>query len=68
MVASMFEPASIVLAGSTLDSLEEAAETGVDFVAARLAVWDHPEGPAAAVRQANKLLDAVAERRKAETA
>lgn len=66
--ASMFEPASIVLAGSTMESIEDAAETGVDFIAARLAIWNHPEGPAVAVREANRLLDAVAERRKAETA
>ena len=66
--ASMFEPASIVLAGSTIDSVEAAAETGADFIAVRSAVWNHPDGPAAAVKAANQLLDAVAERRKAETA
>ncbi len=66
--ASMFEPASIVLAGSTLESIDEAADTGADFIAVRMAVWAHPEGPAAAVKEANRRLDLVAERRKAEMA
>ena len=66
--ASMFEPASIILAGATIDSVTEAAETGVDFVAVRSAVWTHPDGPAAAVRRANAILDLVAECRKAATA
>lgn len=54
--AELFEIPAILMAGSTLDSLAEAAATGVEFVALRRAVWDHPDGPAAAIAEANRLL------------
>lgn len=47
----------IVLAGSQMESIRAAALTGAEFVAVSAAVFAHPDGPAAAVRQANHLLD-----------
>lgn len=58
--ADLFEPPCVVMAGSDLASVEVAARTGADFVAVRAAVWDHPDGPAAAVREANAILDRIA--------
>ncbi len=57
--AEVFEPPCVVLAGSDIASVTPAAETGAEFVALRDAVWTHPAGPAAAVREANALLDAA---------
>lgn len=48
----LFDAPCVVLAGATLDSLDEAAATGAEFVALRQAVWTHPEGAAAAVKAA----------------
>ncbi|WP_417694371.1 thiamine phosphate synthase [Roseibium sp.] len=55
--AELFETPCVALAGSTLDSANAAAATGADFVALKSAIWDHPEGPAAAVASANIILD-----------
>ncbi|WP_075215267.1 thiamine phosphate synthase [Mongoliimonas terrestris] len=57
--AGLFEPPCVVLAGTTAESIEDCAETRAEFVAVRGFVWDHPDGPAAAVGAANALLDAV---------
>lgn len=58
--AELFEVPAIALAGSDLASVDDLADTGVEFVALRAAVWEHPEGPRAAVAAANARLDAVA--------
>lgn len=58
--AELFEVPAIALAGSDLASVDDLAETGVEFVALRAAVWEHPEGPRAAVAGANARLDAIA--------
>ena len=47
---------AIVMGGRSLGSVDEAADRGVDFVALAAAVWDHPQGPAAAVAAANQRL------------
>jgi thiamine-phosphate pyrophosphorylase len=47
---------AMVMGGSALASVEEAAHAGVDFVALRDAVWTDPRGPAAAVAEANERL------------
>jgi len=60
--ADLFEPPCVLLAGSDIASVETCAQTGADFVAVRDAVWGHPDGPAAAIKAANALLDKVAER------
>ena len=43
---------AVVMAGSALGSLGQARETGAAFVALHRAVWEHPGGPAEAVRLA----------------
>jgi thiamine-phosphate pyrophosphorylase len=53
----LFEIPCIALAGATREAVAEAASTGAEFVAVRTFVWTHPGGPAAAVAEANGLLD-----------
>jgi thiamine-phosphate pyrophosphorylase len=52
---------AMVMGGSAIDSVHQAAAAGIDFVALRRAVWDDPRGPAAAVADANARLAAVGE-------
>ena len=55
--STMIEVPIVVMAGSSIDSVVEVAENGADFVALNLAVFDHADGPAAAVAKVNELLD-----------
>lgn len=59
--SQMIEIPSIVQAGTALESLIAAAETGADFVALGRAVFEATD-PEAAVREANRLLDEKAPR------
>ena len=43
-----------------LDAVSRLAATGAEFVALGDAVWSHPAGPAAALAEASRLLDAAA--------
>jgi thiamine-phosphate pyrophosphorylase len=61
--ADLFEPPCVLLAGTEEESIGVCARTGADFVAVRAFVWNHPDGPAAAIRAANAALDAAAEGR-----
>lgn len=54
--ADVFETPCVALAGASMDSVEACAATGADFIALRGAVWNHPQGPAAAVGAANAIL------------
>jgi thiamine-phosphate pyrophosphorylase len=54
--SGLFEIPAIVMGGRALESVVAAAEAGIEFVALRSAVWDHPDGPAKAVAEANRLL------------
>jgi thiamine-phosphate pyrophosphorylase len=47
---------AVTMAGNAVDSVAAARDTGVEFIALNRAVWDHPEGPAMAVRQAGDLI------------
>ena len=58
--ADLFEPPCVLLSGRSMASVEACARTGADFVAVRAAVWEHPDGPAAAIAEANAILDRVA--------
>jgi len=60
--AEMVALPCIVLGGSELSSVVEVAHTGADFVALSAAVFAEGVEPAAAVAQANALLDADAPR------
>lgn len=60
--SALFEIPAIVMGGSGLDSVTEVAMARIEFVALRAAVWDHADGPAAAVAAASRLvLEAQAE-------
>ncbi|KZL04038.1 MULTISPECIES: thiamine phosphate synthase [unclassified Pseudovibrio] len=54
--SEVFETPCVILAGTSVSSVDTAAQTGAEFVAVREAVWNHPEGPKAAVEQANAIL------------
>lgn len=58
--AELFEPPCVALAGTGAAAVEAAALTGTDFVAVRDFVWQHPDGPAEAVRAANAILERCA--------
>lgn len=49
-----------------LDQVSALAEAGADFVALENAVWDHEDGPAAALAEAQRALDESAFRETAE--
>jgi thiamine-phosphate pyrophosphorylase len=54
--AQLFEIPAIVMGGSDVASVADAAAAGIEFVALRAAVWNHAQGPAAAVAAVNELL------------
>ena len=54
--AENFKIPGVTLAGHNLESINEVASTGIDFVAARDAIWNYPDGPKLAVAKANELL------------
>ncbi len=60
--ASMIEIPAIVMGGSDVASVLAVAESGVEFVALRQAVFGHAGGAAQAVAEANALLDEKAPR------
>jgi thiamine-phosphate pyrophosphorylase len=53
----LFELPCIAMAAGDWHTVEAAAHAGADFVALRSLVWDHPDGPAAAIRQARSLIE-----------
>ncbi|MEX0852916.1 MAG: thiamine phosphate synthase [Bauldia sp.] len=52
---------ALVMGARSLASVGEAARAGIPFVALSRAVWGHERGPATAVAEACRHLDAVAE-------
>lgn len=50
----------VAIGGITAGTAGELAAAGADFVAVSGAVWDHPDGPAAAVRELDRVLAAIA--------
>jgi thiamine-phosphate pyrophosphorylase len=54
--SSMIEIPCVVMGGSDIASALAVAETGADFVALRRAVFEHKDGPGAAVAEVNALL------------
>jgi len=55
--AEVFEIPVVVLVGLDMAEIPDLAAAGVEFVAVRGAVWNHADGPAAAVARANALID-----------
>lgn len=60
--SSMIEIPAVVMGGTDVSSVVTVAESGVEFVALREAVFAHPSGAAQAVAEANALLDEKAPR------
>ncbi len=47
----------VAIGGITIENCGPLVEAGVDFIAVSSAVWNHPAGPAAAVRAFNEVFD-----------
>ena len=58
--ADLAEIPCVAIGGITPENAGALAKAGAHFVAASAAIWDHAEGPAAAVRAFNKVLEAAA--------
>jgi thiamine-phosphate pyrophosphorylase len=56
--SAVFEIPAIVMGGNSVASVIEAVDARVEFVALRSAIWNHAEGAAAAVTEANRLIAA----------
>lgn len=52
----LFELPCVAIGGITSENAPALIEAGADFLAVSGAIWSHPEGPAAAVRQFEALL------------
>lgn len=59
--ASLARIPAIVMGGTSLSSVRQAHDAGIEFVALRQAVWNHPAGAATAVAEANRMLSAEEE-------
>jgi thiamine-phosphate pyrophosphorylase len=53
---------SVAIGGITVANCATLVEAGADFLAVVSAVWDNPDGPAAAVQDFNKAIDSAASR------
>jgi thiamine-phosphate pyrophosphorylase len=53
--AEMMEVPCVAIGGITVANAPELIEAGADFFAVSAGVWKHPDGPAAAVREFNRL-------------
>ncbi|MEP4805546.1 MAG: thiamine phosphate synthase, partial [Hyphomicrobiales bacterium] len=56
--ADLFEVPCVAMGGTSENTLQETIATGIDFVGVRTFVWQHPEGPEAAIKAVHKLLSA----------
>ena len=52
----LMEPPAVAMGGITLENARRLAEAGADFLALRNAVWNHEQGPAAALKAFRALL------------
>ena len=49
----------VAIGGITPDNARGLAEAGADFLAVSSGVWDHPEGPAVAVKRLNDIFESL---------
>lgn len=64
--SSMTTVPCVAIGGITVDNGAALVRAGADFLAVIGGVWDHPDGPAAAIAAFNRMIDATqAERRAA---
>ncbi|MBI5163710.1 MAG: thiamine phosphate synthase [Magnetospirillum sp.] len=54
--SELFTSPAVAIGGITVDNCRPLVEAGADFLAVSAGVWDHPEGPAAAVAAFNRAL------------
>jgi thiamine-phosphate pyrophosphorylase len=47
----------VAIGGITVDNAPALIDAGADFLAVSRGVWEHPQGPAAAVREFNRLME-----------
>jgi len=50
----------VAIGGITVENAKVLVEAGADFLAVVSGVWDHPDGPAAAVRAFNRVMRGAA--------
>lgn len=50
----------VAIGGITTENAPALVEAGADFLAVASGVWDHPDGPAEAVRRLNDIFDTLA--------
>ena len=55
--STLFEIPCVAIGGITPDNGRALVEAGADFLAVCGAVWDHPDGPAAAVKAFQPILE-----------
>lgn len=53
--SSLFTVPSVAIGGITVDNAKPLIDAGADFIAVSGGVWNHPDGPAAAVQAFNQL-------------
>jgi thiamine-phosphate pyrophosphorylase len=58
--AEIMEIPCVAIGGITVANAAPLVEAGADFIAVSSGVWDHAQGPAAAVHEFNRLFDAKA--------
>jgi len=58
--SEIFEIPCVAIGGITVDNCRPLVEAGADFLAVVAGVWDHADGPAAAVRAFNEAIASVA--------
>lgn len=54
--ADLFEIPCVAMAGPALSDVRNALDTGADFVGLGSFVWQHPDGPEAAIKQVHALM------------
>lgn len=55
--SELFTVPSVAIGGITVDNCRPLVEAGADFLAVSGGVWNHPEGPAAAVKAFNRIFE-----------
>jgi len=55
----MMNAPCVAIGGITTDNARGLAEAGADFLAVSSGVWDHPEGPAVAVKRLNDIFESL---------
>lgn len=58
--SELMETPCVAVGGITPENCPALIEAGADFIAAIAAIWDHPDGPAAAVRAFDRAIAAIA--------